>query len=91
MNPSNAPVAMFAKRSLQLILVLGAAVSFIEVMLVLTAAQLPHTSTQDRKLKKKEFVDMPVRVREVKDLQSETWPNDWRSRLRMSRVSLFTS
>jgi hypothetical protein len=76
MNPSNAPVAMFAKRSLNLILVFGAAISFIEVMLVLTAAQLPHTSTQNRKLKKKEFVDMPVRVREVKNLQSETWPND---------------
>jgi len=31
MNPSNAPVAMFAKRSLQLSLVFGAAISFIEV------------------------------------------------------------
>lgn len=31
---------------------------------------------EERKFKSKEFVDMPLRVRKVKNLQSETWPND---------------
>ena len=43
---------------------------------MLTAAQSTNISTEDRKFKSKEFVDMPVRVREVRNLQSETWHND---------------
>ena len=31
---------------------------------------------QERKLKEKTFTEIPVRVRRVKHLQSETWPND---------------
>ena len=32
--------------------------------------------SEDRKLKKREFVNMPVRAREVRNLQSDMWPND---------------
>ena len=37
-------------------------------MLVLTAAPSTKTSTEDRRFKSKEFVDMSVRVREVRNL-----------------------
>jgi hypothetical protein len=76
MNPSRASVVMFTKRLLQLLLVCGAATFLIKGVLVLTAAQSTQTSSEDRKFTTKEFVDMPVRVREVRNLQSETWPND---------------
>ena len=73
MNPSTARVVMFHKRLLVLSFVFGAATFLIQGLLVLTSAQ---SSTEERTFKKKEFRDMPLRVRKVKNLQSETWPND---------------
>jgi hypothetical protein len=74
MNPSKARIVSLTKR-FSLFLILGTAFFLIKVV-DLTAVSSTKASTQDRKFKKKEFVDMPVRVREVKNLQSETWPND---------------
>ena len=74
MNPSTARA--FTKLLLLLLLVCAGATILIKDMQVLTSAQSTENSNQERKFKKKEFVGMPVRVREVKHLQSETWPND---------------
>ena len=76
MNTSTAQVVTLTKRSLQLLLILGTVFLLVKVVLDLGPIQPANASVQDRKLKKKEFVDMPVRIREVKNLQSKTWVND---------------
>lgn len=70
MNSSTSRV--LNNRLLRLSLICASGLGLVTVVLILTTAQ----SAQERKIKKKEFADMPVRVREVKNLQSETWPND---------------
>jgi len=74
MNPATSRV--LTKLLLLLLLVSAGASILIKDMLVLSSAQSTEDSNQERKLKKKEFDGMPVRVREVRHLQSETWPND---------------
>ena len=46
------------------------------VGLITSTRHLNASQPEDRKLKEKKFADMPVRVREVRNLQSDTWPND---------------
>lgn len=48
----------------------------ITILLLVSEAPLRPPPYQERKLKEKTFARMPVRVLEVKNLQSETWPND---------------
>lgn len=75
MNPSKARIVMVTKR-LPLFLILGTVFVLMIVILDRTAVSSTNAATQDRTLKKIDFREMPVRVREVKNLQSETWPND---------------
>ena len=51
----------------------AAVVVIVKAALILTTAQ---SNNEERKFKSREFVNMPVRVRKVKNLQSDTWPND---------------
>lgn len=59
---------------LKLLLVCASSIVLIKGALMLSTAQ--SASGEERKFKTKEFVDMPLRVRQAKNLQSETWPND---------------
>lgn len=52
---------------------LCAAIVSINEAHVLTKAQ---SSKEERKFKTREFVDMPVRLRNVKNLQSDNWPKE---------------
>ena len=61
-------------RVLKLLLICASSIFFIKGALMLSTAQ--STSGEERKFKSKDFRDMPLRVRKVKGLQSETWPND---------------
>jgi len=73
MYPSRAGFLTFT-RLFQLLLVCVSAIFLVKGVLVLTTAQ--STSSEERKFKNKEYSGMPVRMRKVKNLQSETWPND---------------
>jgi len=75
MNPPTARV-LYTKRLVQVSVVLVVGLVLLKVMLVLTTAQSTNASNKDRKFNKKEFAGTPVRVREVRNLHSETWPND---------------
>ena len=72
MYPTKTGFITFTKL-LQLLIVFGSMIILVTGVLVLTAAQ---SENQERKFKTKEFVDMPLRVRKVINLQSDTWPND---------------
>ena len=61
-------------RVLKLLLVCACSIFLIKVALMLSTAQ--SNSGEERKFKSKEFRDMPLRVRKVENLQSQTWPND---------------
>lgn len=61
-------------RVLKLLLICASSIFLIKGALMLSTAQ--STSGEERKFKSKDFRDMPLRVRKVKGLQSETWPND---------------
>ena len=74
MKPATARV--LTKLLLLLLFVSAGASILIKDMLVLSSAQSTEDSNQERKFKKKEFDGMPVRVSEVRHLQSETWPNE---------------
>jgi hypothetical protein len=73
MNASPSPLALFAKRLLQVGFVCGVAIFLGPSMVGLSTA---YFQGEARKFKCKEFPNMPLRVRKVKNLQSETWPND---------------
>jgi len=73
MYMSKARVISFTKL-LKLLLVCASLIVLIKGAFMLSTAQ--SVSGEERKFKSKEFVDMPLRVRKVKNLQSETWPND---------------
>jgi hypothetical protein len=60
-----------ATRLTQLLPICVAAIVLITSTLPLTAAH-----SEDRKLREKTFADMPVRLQEVRNLQSDEWPND---------------
>jgi hypothetical protein len=70
MRPSKTGFVTFTKL-LQLLLAFASIIILVKGVLILTAAQ----SANERKFKSKDFVDMPVRVRKVKNVESETWPN----------------
>ena len=70
MHPPKAGFITFSKL-LHLLLVSASVVVLIKVGILLSTAQ-----SEERKLKNKEFAGMPVRVRKVKNVQSETWPRD---------------
>ena len=59
---------------LKLLLVCASSIVLIKGALMLSTAQ--SVSGEERKFKSKEFVDMPLRVRQLKNVQSENWPND---------------
>ena len=61
-------------RVLKLLLICASSIFLIKGALMLSTAQ--SSSGEERKFKSKDFRDMPLRVRKVKGLQSETWPND---------------
>jgi len=46
------------------------------MLLVTVAHALSAAQSEQRKLEEKEFATMPVRVREVRNLQPDAWPND---------------
>lgn len=73
MNLSKARFITFS-RMLKLVLICASSIFLIKGALMLSTAQ--STSNEERKFKIKEFQDMPLRVRKVKNLQSKTWPND---------------
>jgi hypothetical protein len=73
MNLSKAGFITFS-RMLKLVLICASSIFLIKGALMLSTAQ--STSNEERKFKIKEFQDMPLRVRKVKNLQSKTWPND---------------
>jgi len=73
MNLSKAEFITFS-RMLKLLLICASSIFLIKGALMLSTAQ--STSGEERKFKSKDFRDMPLRVRKVKGLQSETWPND---------------
>lgn len=73
MNPSQVSI-LSSRKLLQILLLCCAAILLIKGALALTSAQ--STTGEERKFNNKEFRDMPVRVRKVKNLQSETWPKD---------------
>ena len=74
MSPPTARFSLLNKRTLQLLIVFGAPFLLLKGVLVLTTAQ---SETHERKFQSREFRDMPLRVRQVKNLQSKTWPNDF--------------
>ncbi len=84
MNALRAGLISFAKL-LQLLVISVTVIFLIKGVLVFTSAQ--STPSEEREFKKREYVGMPVRVRKVKNLQSETWHNDLRLRWRMFRPS----
>jgi hypothetical protein len=59
---------------LKLLVICASSLVLIKGALMMSTAQSP--AGEERKFKSKEFPDMPLRVRKVKNLQSETWPND---------------
>jgi hypothetical protein len=59
---------------LKVLVICASLIVSIKGALIMSTAQSP--SDEERKFKSKEFPDMPLRVRKVKNLQSETWPND---------------
>jgi len=73
MNPSRAGFITFPK-TLQLLITTAIVIFLIKSLIVFTSAQ--STPREERKFKKREYGGMPIRVRKVKNLQSETWPND---------------
>ena len=73
MNPLRVGLITFAKL-LQLLLISVTVIFLVKGILIFTSAQ--STPSEERKFKKREYVGMPVRVRKVKNLQSETWHND---------------
>lgn len=70
MHPPKAGFITFSKL-LQLLLVSASV-----MVLIKGGIFLSTTQSEERKLKNKEFAGMPVRVRKVKNVQSETWPKD---------------
>lgn len=70
MHSPNVRFVAFSK-PIQLLLI-----SAFVMVLINGGGPLSTAQSQDRKLKNKEFSGMPVRVREIKNLQSETWPRD---------------
>jgi hypothetical protein len=73
MNTSPTPLALFAKRLLEVGLVCGVAIFLAHGIVDLPTAR---SQGEERRFKCKEFPNMPLRVRKVRNLQSETWPND---------------
>ena len=75
MSPRQKDAISFTKR-LVLFLVVGTASIFVIKVIYALGPQLPESSKEERKLKTREFKDMPVEVVEVRNLQSETWYED---------------
>jgi hypothetical protein len=70
------PAAFLIKRLAVLIILAVASVFLARAVYVLGLAQSLDSSAQERKLKTKEFKEMPLVVTEVRNLQSETWHKD---------------
>jgi hypothetical protein len=75
MSPHQQSAASFAKRLLLLIILGAASIFVIKAIYVLGQTQ-SNGSSDERKFNVKEFKDMPLEVREVKNLQSKTWNKD---------------
>jgi hypothetical protein len=72
MSPQQSPVASLIKRLLLLIIFGTASVFLIKAIYALGPTQSPD----ERKVKVRDFKDMPVELVEVRNLQSETWWKD---------------
>ena len=73
MNGSPTSLSLFAKRLLHVGLFCGVPIFLASGMV---GPRTAHSQNEERKFKCKEFPNMPVRVRRVRNLQSDTWPND---------------
>src|SRR5947209_18784810 len=76
MNPPEKISTTFARIVLLLSFACLALIFLISGTLTSSTAQSPESSTQERKLKLKGFKDIPVAIREVRNLQSDTWHKD---------------
>lgn len=65
-----------SKRLLVLVLCSVTSIFLIKGLFAQGTAQSNESQAQERKLKIKDFADMPVVVREVRNLQSKTWHKD---------------
>jgi hypothetical protein len=73
MNPPRKSAVLLVKRILPIVVLCVAAVLVMRAMLTPGAAQ---STSQERKLRTREFRNMPLVVREVRNLQSDTWHKD---------------
>jgi hypothetical protein len=74
MSPPQQSIASFTKRLL-LLIILGAASIFVVKAIYALGQSQSNAPADERKLKVKEFKDMPLKVK-VKNLQSKTWHKD---------------
>lgn len=75
MNPQQNTAVSFTKRLLLLIVFGTASIFLIKGIYALGISQSPE-SKQERKLKTRDFKDIPVAFVEVRNLQSDTWYED---------------
>ncbi len=76
MNPQQKIAISFTKRLLLLITFAAASIFVIKAIYALGPTQSPESSGQERKIKTRDFKDMPVVLVGVRNLQSETWYDD---------------
>jgi hypothetical protein len=76
MSPQQKTVVSISKRLLLLIIFGAASIFLIKGIYALGMAQPQESPNEVRKLKIRDFKDMPVSLVEVRNLQSETWYED---------------
>jgi hypothetical protein len=76
MSPQQRTAVSLTKRLLLLIIFGAASIFLIKAIYALGTAQSPESSGQERKIKTRDFKDMPVALVEVRNMESETWYED---------------
>lgn len=76
MSPQQKTAVSLTKRLLLLIIFALASVFLIKAIYALGSAQSPEPSGHERRIKTRDFKDMPVALVDVRNLESETWYED---------------